>query len=301
MRKLIVIVVFLLMACSAKAAEPTLADARADFDAARYSEALAKISSILSGPAAKPGAAERYDLFMLRGECMLQNRTSTQAADAFASALREVDFASGPTKAAGARAMVVLTNAAPRKVYRPSPDSAPIDIIAPDSRKTAMLALFEQRFAAADPKIRVAVNSPSLLPTKMLLPAIADLYALELVSTGDAVRTRAAIQAFDEHARQLLDAELERIRRRVDELNQRATEAVSTLGPPHQIIDRGLTSPERDELRSFAGTLIQIEQVIRDGEGINKSIASDTEPLTALMNRCTSIEATAQQAYERAY
>jgi hypothetical protein len=105
----------------------------------------------------------------------------------------------------------------------------------------------------------------------------------------------------DEHARQLLDAELERIRRRVDELNQRASEVVSTLGPPHQVIDRGLTSPERDELRSFAATLVEIEQVIRDGEGINRSVGSDTEPWTALMNRCSSIEATAQQAYERAY
>jgi hypothetical protein len=294
-------VVFLLTACSAKAAEPTLADARTDFDAARYSAALAKISSILSGPAEKPGAAERYDLFMLRGECMLQIRTSTQAADAFASALREVDFASEPTKAAQARAMVVLIKAAPRKVYRPSPDAAPIDIVTPDSRKTAMLALLEQRFAAADPKIRVALNSSSLPPTKTLLPTIADLYSLEVVSTGDVVRTRAAIQALDEHARELLDAELERIQRRVEELNQRANEVVSTLGPPHQTLDRGLTSPERDELRSLAATLMEIEQVIRDGAGINRSVGADTEPWTALMNRCSSIEVTAQQAYARAY
>jgi hypothetical protein len=296
-----VTIVILLLACSARAAEPTLDDARADFDAARYSTALTKISRLLTASAAKPGAPQRYDLLMLRGECMLHIRTSTAAADAFSSALREVDFATEPTKASQARAMVILTKASPRQLYRPSPDAAPIDIVAPDSRQKAMAALLEQRFADADPKIRAAINSSSLLATKLLLPALGDLYAIELVATGEVVRTRAAIQAFDEHARQLLDAELERIARGVDDLNRTANEAVLSDNPHPFLSYRGLTSPQRDQLREFAATLVEIDKVIRDGEGINKSIGSDSQAWEALMQRCNSIKATAEQAYTRTY
>jgi hypothetical protein len=301
MRKLIITIVILLLACSARAFEPTLADARADVDAARYSMALTKITRLLTGSATKPGAPQRYDLFMLRGECMLRTRTSAEAAEAFSGALREVDFASEPNRASEARAMVILTKASPRQVYRPSPDAPPIDIVALDSRKKAMAVLFEQRFAEAEPKIREAINSSSLLPTKLLLPALGDLYAIELVSTGDVVRTRAAIQAFDEHARQLLDAELERIGRRVDDLNRTANEAVLSDNPHPFLSYRGLASPERDQLRELAGTLVEIDKVIRDGEGINKSIGSDTQAWETLKQRCSNIKATAEHAYTRSY
>lgn len=285
----------------APAAEPALADAQADVDAARYPAARAKIARILSGTAAKPGAPQRYDLFMLRGECMLHDRDSTGAVDAFAHARQEVDADRDADKAARARAMELLLRASPHQIYRPSKDSPPIDIVAPESRKKAMAALLEQQFAAADPKIRTAIDSPSLLPTKALLPTLADLYSIELVATGDVMRTRAAIAAFDEHARQLLDAELLRIQRRVDDLNQLANEAVLSEGPREQLGYRGLTSPERDELRSFAGTLLEIQKVIRDGQRINSSIGSDAGPWMMLMKRCSSIEATAEQAYQKAY
>ena len=96
MKKLILIIAVLFMVSTAKAAEPTLADANADFDAGKHSLALAKISRILGGSAAKPGSAQRYDLFMLRGECLIQRRSAPQAANAFAAALQEVDFAAEP-------------------------------------------------------------------------------------------------------------------------------------------------------------------------------------------------------------
>ena len=164
---------------------------------------------------------------------------------------------------------MVLTRAAPREVYRTGKDAPPIDIVAPDSRKTAMAALLEQRFSEAEPKIQAAINSSSLLPTKSLLPTMADLHALELTSTGDVVRTREAIQAFDGHARRLLNAELGRIKERVDDLHDLANEATLSEGRRRQLTYRGLTTPERDELRSLAETLLEIDEVVRDGESIN--------------------------------
>ena len=74
------ILLLLTIAATAKAAEPTLADAKAAFDAGNHSAALAKISRILKGTASPPGNAQRYDLFMLRGDCLLQKRSSPEAA-----------------------------------------------------------------------------------------------------------------------------------------------------------------------------------------------------------------------------
>jgi hypothetical protein len=102
-------------------------------------------------------------------------------------------------------------------------------------------------------------------------------------------------------ALQLLDAQMRRIETRVDELHDLANRAVLSEGPRQQLSYRGLTSPERDELRSFTDTLIEIEKVIRHGEGINKSIGSDAQAWKALMDRCSGIEVTAEQAYGRSY
>src|SRR5690349_9206335 len=60
----------------------TFAAARADFDKGDYKACLGKISKLLTTGAYKSDSPERYDLLMLRGECLLQlkQRPGAQAA-----------------------------------------------------------------------------------------------------------------------------------------------------------------------------------------------------------------------------
>src|SRR6478735_8599951 len=70
------------------AAPPTLADARADFDAKQYRPCLQKIADILHDGSVDPDA--RYDLLMLRGEASLQLRYTRPALDAFTAAAKSL-------------------------------------------------------------------------------------------------------------------------------------------------------------------------------------------------------------------
>lgn len=74
-----------------------------------------------------------------------------------------------------------------------------------------------------------------------------------------------------------------------------------SYGPWQQLSYRGLTTLERDELWTLADTLAGIEKVIRDGQRINTSIGSDVEAWKTLLERCSSIEVTAEQTYKRSY
>src|SRR4051812_45009869 len=62
---------------------PTAEDARADFAAGQYQPCLQKISQILQDSTTVADADLRYDLLMLRGECLVQLRYIDLARDAF--------------------------------------------------------------------------------------------------------------------------------------------------------------------------------------------------------------------------
>src|SRR5690242_3896880 len=55
----------------------------------QYAPALQKITAALAlkGPAAK--SVDRYQLFMLKGECLLQTKATRLALDAYAAAIKE--------------------------------------------------------------------------------------------------------------------------------------------------------------------------------------------------------------------
>src|SRR5689334_10241226 len=129
-----------LLAMPAAALPPTPAEIRAKFDAGEYRPTLAMIGQAL---ALKGGAAEgydRYDLFMLKGECLVQLGSAALAAEAFEDARESTRV---PLKMGTARGNEVMLrrSLSMRYVPKTGPDKAAIDVKPPAERKRAMLAL----------------------------------------------------------------------------------------------------------------------------------------------------------------
>src|SRR5690242_15062972 len=59
-------------ATAAPPPQVSVGDAQSDFASGEYASSLRKISTLLGSNSIKPGSVERYDLLMLRGECMLR-------------------------------------------------------------------------------------------------------------------------------------------------------------------------------------------------------------------------------------
>ena len=298
-----ILVVVLAFASIARSADVTLADAKADFDAAQYQPCLQKISRALqTRDAAAPDSPLRCDLFMLRGECLLQMKQGASAADAFRMAARIVDKSDDLHRLSAASAMVTLITASRNLVYTPKPpaDSGPINIVPLDSRKQAMTALYNDRLAAAKPKIDAATDSTSLAPINDLLPALRDLYLIEDASTGDTAQTKPLLTSLGEHARKLINSELTRLSRRIEFISEAASEPTYVDYSSSQVYNRrGLSSTDQDELRDACNYLEKIAKVSQQGRWINRRLGGTGEVWDGILADCEQLHDDAQQQLDR--
>ena len=295
-----IIVMFItLPACGAD--QISVGDAQSDFNAGQYRSCLQKISSSLTGSTAKPGSSQRYDALMLRGECMLQLKRGDLAADAFESAARAVKAEGDLKRVAAAKAVAVLIRESTQLKYKSAQKSEPVDIVQPSSRSEAMKALLEDRLAALTPEVDKATQGTSLVPMEKLVPALRDLYSVELTVSGETTRTMALFKVLGERARNLIHAELDRCEARIDELYELAGEP--TIGAGGNVVRgyRGLTSPERDELHGIADTLVKIERVAQVARRLSRTLGGATEAWETILADCVEVRDRAQQAYDRRY
>src|SRR4051794_21520975 len=166
----------------ARAAPATIEDARADFSSGNYPASLRKTSTLLSSTAAKSNSPERYDLLMLRGECLLRLKQRAPAADAFTAAAGIMKNRRDLPRAASATSLAVLAKAAsPDLTYKPkkSGDRTGVNIIEPATRQEAMKALFEDMNAEISPRIDKALQDKSLVSTQGLLGEVWEMYTVE--------------------------------------------------------------------------------------------------------------------------
>ncbi len=302
---LVALGILLSLAAAGRAASlPSISDAQADFNTGNYRGCLQKISSLLTSNQVKPGSIERYDLLMLRGESMLHLRMAAAAAEAFDSAALVLKQQGDIPRVAAAKAVSVLIKASPGLVYKPkdSNGNTSFDIINPDTRKEAMKLLLANRSAELTPAINQALQGASLVPLQKLLPAVWDLYALEFAATGSATQTDATVKKMGEHARKLIDQELTAQTRRLTELRNLANEPTLTSnGRQDSISYRGLTTHERDEIKSIANDLVKIQRVLEQGRRINHLLGGTGEAWDALLANCAEARDIAQEAYDRRY
>lgn len=306
---LVTIVICLLgIVTNSPAAPPppaTLADAQAAYAAGQYRPCLQKIAGALSGPEGKAGSPTRYDLLMLRGECMLQLNERRLAGDAFTAAANVAKSKEDRQKMADAMAMSLLIKASKPNGYVPASDpSNPIDIVNAESRKRAFASFFNDTLVAARPKLDQAASADSIKPIQDQLPKLRELYVLEVAATGDAAQTLPLARSLGQHARDLLTAEFQRLSARMDELAASAASPVILEGrgaTSDVLTPRGLTSPERDELKQIADALNQAERTAQQGRWIAHQTDGPVEAWNALVADCSELKSRGQQLWDQRY
>lgn len=296
-------VLSLVIAAPVLGAEPSIAEAQADFQQGKYPGCLQKVAAILVGSEARQGSPGRYDLFLLRGECLLQMKRADLAADAFDAAARSVKGENDLKRVAPARAMAILIKSSANLAYRPKGASAAdaIDIVNPELRKKALEALLQDRLKDMQPQVDEALKATTLPPMAKTVPALLDAFMIELAATGDTKQSLPVGQSVGEHARGLIENQLQRISMRVDDLYDLASEPTLSSGPREFLGPRGLTTPERDELKAIANELIMIKQVAQDGRRINRSIGGTGDMWDAVIVQVNDCEERTQRAYDRKY
>jgi hypothetical protein len=203
---------------------------------------------------------ERYDLLMLRGECLLRVDQRATAVDAFSQAERS---AVSPEKFAMARASALVVKATPNNRYTPRGRNAgpELDIFDPASRKLAFAAVRQDRLRTLAPQLERAQSSTTLPPMLEVLSPMLDIAALEYAAQGNAADTRQILTDLGTRARGLIGDELRRIDARLNALED-ASNSATTGG--FYVSRRGLYSNEAAEVRQAVEYLGQIEKVARD-------------------------------------
>jgi hypothetical protein len=154
----------------------------------------------------------------------------------------------------------------------------PIDIVEPESRKKALSALFEARFAAAEPKVSKAVESDVLTPMLDLLPSMRDVYVLEVAAKGEAPQTTPLLQSLGARARELITAELQRVNRRLDDIEDGLTQQVFIgLSNIQGVRVRGLSTDEQRELQQTYDYLGKVAKVAQQGRWIARRLGNTGE------------------------
>ena len=93
---------------------PVVEEAQRYLEDGNYASCLHKISKQLaSSNEARPGTAERYELLMLRGECLLRMRQPAPAGAAYEAAATCMKIRRDIARVATATAMAVLVKASP--------------------------------------------------------------------------------------------------------------------------------------------------------------------------------------------
>lgn len=273
-------------------------DAKKDLEAGQYRQCLQKVSKLLVARTAVQDSADRYNLLMMRGECLLQMKQASGAEAAFNSASSVMKSQADVASAASAHAVAVLIDASPDLSYHPAaPADAPaISILDAASRKKAMLAITEDRKKALTPKVEGALKDSSLASSQQLLPDLWDLYCVQFAATGDAADTLATLKSVGTHARELIEAELKRSRDRVAAMNESAGQPNLAAQDATAVTLRGLTPDERTELQKMSSDLEKITSVCHRGRLINRRFGGTGENWDTLLADCSELRDEVQSA-----
>jgi hypothetical protein len=244
-------------------------EARKFVQAKQYPDALKTISQALAISRPTDPSGDRYDLLMLRGECLIQSNQRLAAANAFDMAVKSAPDHPG---AAVARANALLVRASPSGKYIPkTPGQQPIDISDADSRKLAFAAMRDDLRAALQPKLSAALAGTTLTPMMAVLPSLLDLANLEYASDGSLTKTSPDLVELGARARELMQAELRRISYEMNSLEE-ASNSTDMLNR------RGLTSPQRQSLSETADYVRQIGETARNARQHARDLGFDGAP-----------------------
>jgi hypothetical protein len=276
-------------AAAAEPVSPAVQEALGFLESGNYQACLRKIGIQLSRTnEARPGTTDRYELLMLRGECLLRMRQPAGAASAYDAAAASMKTSRDVARVAKATALAALCKASPSLTYtRKAPGSSPIDIVNAESRLKALQALYDDRAIELTPAIISALAEKSVKPAEALLPRAWELYSLEYATTGDAAKTTANLKELGAHARELLRSELDRLTAQVNSLKDAA-------GDP----SGGAAAGGNAELSRVNDEIVSLQRVAQTGRRIARLLGASGENWDALLADFTDVREAAQQAQQ---
>jgi hypothetical protein len=248
-------------------AQPSPPQQDASLDAARidaargeYRAAILKIGKLLYS-FKEPTPDERYELLMLKGECQLQLKDRMGSASTFKSAAKA---AGDLNQLAAARANALIVERSAGGVYKSASASGEsIDILAPESRKKAMAQLLQDTWSKNKRDIDAAMRGETLPPIEKVFVAVADSYALELTTTGEAKQIEPVMRELGGRAFGLIRDEVTRYTRLVEQMNQLSNSA-QDYARGWGASRRGLLPDERDDLRNAIAYLTKVQDRVRE-------------------------------------
>lgn len=210
---------------------PTADDAHHLFTDGKFRETVKSISKIAASKEWQAKQFDKYDLLMLKGEAHLKLKESVVAASAFEAASKETE---DKPKAALAHTTAVLikkcigTNYVPkagnekRIPGKSANEHITIDIIDPESRKQALLALWQDERNALEKQYKAATEGANLQAPIDAAPIISRLHDYDLAAHGNDGDTAQAAGLIATHSKDLLLAMLEKMNTRISEISTKA-------------------------------------------------------------------------------
>ncbi len=175
---------------TARAADPADSpdDLKKLYDDKQYKELIPKLSKALALHGTAADGYDRYQLYLMKGEASLQTKSKSAAVEAFKQAAKATtDKDQVSTAAADA---LLAAQASGTMTYTPKTGAAkgdkpePIDILDPDSRKSAFDALEHDMLARAKPKVEAAKRSTNLPQIMEAARGLADIRPVEFAADG---------------------------------------------------------------------------------------------------------------------
>jgi hypothetical protein len=262
---------------------PTAKDLRDMHDAAQYRACLQQIARLMRaggtpGASADAKALERFDLLLLRGDCLIHLEDPATAKLAYAAVKDSPD----PRQSQEARALMLLLNRSVKVVYTPRAggNGDGINITAHDRRTAALNALLHDELASAQPEFDKAKSAENLQPIAAALPRLYDLYAVEKTGTGADTNLRPVLMAIGDRARTLISHELQAMEEHIAAIEKRADQQVDWVGPgigwwAGGTTRRGLYTDDRNELRDLNEYLTKIADTTQLGRRASLSFGAD--------------------------
>jgi hypothetical protein len=264
-------------------------------DAGQYLFCVQQIARVLRADSAGKHY-DRYDLLLLRGDCLLHLEDPGSALLAYSAA-----SASPVAKQARqARAMAFLLRGSTGMTYQTRGDhdhQEKFNLASEQDRTKALRALLKDEQRANQSNFDRAEHADNLVPVQEVLPTLADLYAVERTVTGDDLQMRPILEAIAERAIALIDRELEIREETVASLDRRAAALVDGWRGGGYA-RRGLNTYERRDLRELIEYLQRIEETTRRGRDLAGYFDGDAKTWEPLITRAAKVVSRAQDVLD---
>jgi hypothetical protein len=259
---------------------PSMSDLQESFDARRYNDVIKQIAPLLLLKDDAPGAYDRTALLAIKAESQLQLRQTSLAADTFAQLAKELTAKNASNESiAGFSTLSLLARRSPGGKYSPKQPTtapltagdrgnprAPIDILPEDSRKTALLALFNDENRALSSRVESALRQAALPSLLGVIKAVGDVSSLELAATGAEAESKRTLDRLRQHSLTLLSGALKTMSTQVTTIEKSANTSKTSVmrstggAETRQTVKRGLYADDTASLKEISNSCGQIYQ-----------------------------------------